>query len=97
MPKEHEVTLFVITGRGPEWIRTAGLSDDGTVFLPAEVFGSPSHLFLMCSFDGVEVFYHEDRLFVPTFWLKDEFSGDKKIVEVCETVEAKVKGANRGG
>ena len=71
----------------PEWMRSAALADDGTIYAPAVIAGSEQEVLLCASFDGVSVAMDSGHLFVPTKWMAQEF---KHAAEVCQKIEASV-------
>lgn len=84
--KEGEIALFVSpknNDKFPEWFRTAGVSHDREVFLPAALAGDEKAIFLAAGWDGnVPIFMSKWHLYVPVEWLKKEYP------EVSEDVDS---------
>ncbi|KRV02459.1 Uncharacterised protein [Pseudomonas aeruginosa] len=73
--------------RFPEWRRSFGISDNGTVFVPAAMAGDDSelHVMLCASADGQSTTVHLDHHFVPSDWLKREFPKHFELIEIIES------------
>jgi hypothetical protein len=73
--------------RFPEWRRSFGLSDERVVFVPAAIAGDDTemHVMLYASADGQITAVHLDHHFVPSGWLKREFSKHFELIEIIET------------
>lgn len=59
--------------RSPAWLRSAALSPDGTVFVPAAVAGSETDALLSAAYDGVTILRHRGHAYVPVGWLRLEY------------------------
>lgn len=72
--------------RFPEWRRSFGISDKGTVFVPAAMAGDEEelHVMLCASGDGQDTAVYLDHHYVPSAWLKREFSKHFELVEIIE-------------
>lgn len=74
--------------RVPRWQRSAGISDDGIVFVPGAMTGNEQEILLCAAYDGTSVVSYLNHLYVPSHWLAKEFP---KTKEVCELIERKIK------
>lgn len=72
--------------RIPEWRRSFGVDDDGTVYVPAAMAGVETELnVLLCAQDaGQRSAVHLDHHFVPTTWLKQEYPKHLELIEIIE-------------
>ncbi|MGC5699277.1 hypothetical protein J4P02_03630 [Pseudomonas sp. NFXW11] len=72
--------------RFPEWRRSFGVSDGGVVFVPAAMAGDETEMNVMlcASSDGQSTAVHLDHHFVPSDWLKREFSKHSELIEMIE-------------
>jgi len=72
--------------RFPEWRRSFGVSDNGTVFVPAAMAGDETEQNVMlCALgdkQGTAVYL--DHHFVPSDWLKNEFPKHSELIEIIE-------------
>jgi hypothetical protein len=57
----------------PKWFRTTGLSDDGVVYIPAAALGDENFVFYSALFDGTSVAIDNERLYINTKWLVQQF------------------------
>jgi hypothetical protein len=71
----------------PEWIRSAGIREDGQVFVPAAVAGNESEVALCLLYDGTESFTYLNHTFVPAMWMAREFPATR---ELCEKIVRRV-------
>lgn len=72
----------------PEWIRTIGLSPAGQILLPAAMGDHDNEaLVAICASEasGEPMVVHQDHLYVPSDWLRDEYPA---IADLIRTVEA---------
>lgn len=74
--------------RMPKWQRSAAISDEGIVFVPAAIAGNEQEVFLCANFDATSIVNYLNHLFVPADWLAKEFPETK---EICDVVSSKVK------
>lgn len=72
----------------PKWKRSAGLSSDGVVFVPAAMTGNESEVFLCAGYDGTPVVQYLNHVYVPADWLAVEFP---KTAEVCQIISKSVR------
>ncbi len=72
--------------RFPEWRRSFGISDEGNVFVPAAMAGDDTemHVMLCAAAEGQATAVHLDHHFVPSGWLKREFSKHFELIEIIE-------------
>jgi hypothetical protein len=56
-------------GRSPSWLRSVGLSRDGTVYLPAALGGDEMEMSVRVVRDGEPAVIHRHHTFVPSDWL----------------------------
>ena len=72
--------------RFPEWRRSFGVSDNGTVFVPAAMAGDETEMNVMlcaCS-DGQGTAVYLNHHFVPSVWLKNESPKHSELIEIIE-------------
>lgn len=74
--------------RHPKWFRSAGLSDEGVVFLPGAIGGDEKKVTLCAVYDGTPIVQYLKHVYLPAQWLAKEFP---KVKEVCERFEARVR------
>lgn len=74
--------------RLPKWVRSAGLSDDGIVFIPGAIGGDEMHVMLCAGYDGTPMVQYLKHAYFPAQWLAKEFP---KAREICEKIESKVR------
>jgi hypothetical protein len=74
----------------PAWQRSAGLADDGTVFVPAAIAGNEEAAVLSASWDGVGVVLYKKHAFLPAGWIAQEHPTAR---ELCGKIERKVREA----
>ena len=71
----------------PRWQRSIGVSDDGTIFVPAaSAGGSENTVFFCASNDSVQVVTYLKHIYVPSSLLSLEYP---EIKETCENIEKK--------
>lgn len=56
----------------PDWLRSAAINDDGTVFAPAALAGNEQAAFSIASWDGVPAVVNYVHVFLPTTYLAPE-------------------------
>lgn len=86
----EKITWFAVDNpekkRFPEWRRSLGVGDKGTVFVPTAMAGDETEFNVMlCALaeqQGVAV--HLDHYFVPSTWLKQEFPKHFELIEIIE-------------
>ncbi|MDU8428602.1 hypothetical protein RYA99_09430 [Pseudomonas syringae pv. actinidifoliorum] len=73
--------------RFPEWRRSFGVGDNGTVFVPSAMAGSETEVNVMlCALaDRQRTATHLNHHFVPSDWLKNEFPKHFELIEIIET------------
>ena len=74
----------------PKWERSAGLSSDGVVFVPAAMTGNESDVFLCTCYDSTPVVQYLNHIYVPADWLAVEFP---KTAEICQIISKSVRKA----
>ena len=72
----------------PRWLRSAGLAEDGTVFVPAAITGNEQAAILSASWDGSSMALHLNHAFLPCSWVVREHPNTR---EACEKIERKVR------
>lgn len=94
MSNETEIEWFVFDKRGnlPEYVRTVGRSNDGTIYLPVAISDENELLVMAMSSDDEEncVLYSE-HYYAPSKWLAKTFP---KCKEICEAAERNIPGKN---
>jgi hypothetical protein len=75
----------------PQWLVTAGISDDGTVFVPARIAGNEMAVTLAAGWDGgVAMAIYRDHAFLPVEWMVREYP---KLADDLRIVEQRVREA----
>ena len=77
----------------PRWERSAGLDDDGGVWLPAAVVGNEALVYAKTDLDGEPLVLHDDHLFVRVSWLRREYP---ECAEGLDALAAKIRAAFEG-
>lgn len=72
----------------PDWLRSAAINEEGTVFAPAELTGNERDAFLRASWDGVPAVIHRGHVYLPTTWLARECP---QIKILCKKIESTVR------
>ncbi|MGE8407307.1 MULTISPECIES: hypothetical protein [Pseudomonas] len=72
--------------RIPEWRRSCGFSDKGTIFVPAAMAGDETefNVMLCAQGDRQPLAIHLDHYFVCSTWLKQEFPKHLELIEIIE-------------
>ncbi len=73
--------------RIPIWMRSAGIKEDGTVFIPGAIAGTEMEIILCASYDGTPVVHYLDHAYFPSKWMMKEFPD---VAELCEKIEKSV-------
>lgn len=71
----------------PEWLRSAALAEDGTVFVPLAIAGNENTAFLCAMFDGTRVIEDSGHLYVPADWLGGAMPS---TAEICAKIAGNV-------
>ena len=66
----------------PKWKRSAGFSNESTVFVPAAIAGSENEVYLCAAYDGTQTVTYLNHIYVPAEWLGSEFSDTAAICEI---------------
>ena len=77
-----EVQFYTVDGKGPKWIRSAGISGDGTVFVPAAISGNEKMAFLNASFDGEKACINHEHIYLPSVWMKKEYPKESEMIDM---------------
>jgi len=89
---ENEILWITIKNekiKAPMWMHTAGIDKNKNVFIPASISGNEKMSFLCASWDGnVPAGRFKKHLFLPTWWMKKEYSKDAELIEYCKKVES---------
>lgn len=72
--------------RIPEWRRSFGISEAGSVFVPAAMAGTETEMNVMlCAMaDRQATAVHLEHHFVPSYWLKSVFPKHSDLIEIIE-------------
>jgi hypothetical protein len=73
-----------------KWQRSAAMSEDGNVFVPAAIAGNEKRVFLSATWDSIPIVMEYGHLYVPKNWMIREFP---ETLEVCTLIESKVRTA----
>jgi hypothetical protein len=77
----------------PKWLMTAGITDDGVVFVPAWIAGKETAVTLAAGFHGnVATAIYRGDAFLPVEWMAGEYP---KIADDLRAIEKKVRDAKR--
>jgi hypothetical protein len=76
--------------RAPQWMRSAAIAADGTVFAPATVSGdSEQAAVLKAAWDGdVPLVIDDGHAYLPTWWLAKV---DAIAAEICTSIETRMR------
>ena len=74
--------------RLPEWLRSAAMARDGTVFLPAAISGNESHSLISALWDGVTMIEADGRVYLPARWIAAEYPA---MALDCNAIAARVR------
>ena len=66
----------------PEYLRTVGVDDDGTFYLPAAIGGSEQKAMLCASYDHEPLAVFRGHIYVRADWLAGEYRSMADVVEV---------------
>lgn len=77
----------------PKWLVTAGISDEGTVFVAARIAGNELAVTLAANFDNVPQVVYRGHPFVPVDWMAREYP---KTADDLRFVELRVRDAAEG-
>lgn len=92
-----KVTVFVADKNGddlglPEWKRTAGIDENGFVYIPAFVGGNENLAVILAVQDGEPICELESGHFLLRIeWLKKNFSSDVLTLKAFEKMERNVR------
>jgi hypothetical protein len=76
-------------------MRSAALSDDGTVFIPAAIAGHEQQAVLCATWDGtVPLVIDDDHAYLPAQWMAREYP---EIADICHVIEEQTKAHFGGG
>ncbi len=59
--------------RVPAWARRVAVADDGRVFVPSALAGSPMTVFLCAGWDGTPAMLKGKHAYYPAEWMAREF------------------------
>lgn len=77
------------SGSIPKWMRSAGVDEDGTVFVPAFVGGDEDFVVLTAGWDGnVPMVIDDGHAYLPARWIAREFPD---VAEVCNLIERRCR------
>ena len=71
----------------PQWMLSAALADDGTVFVPAVIAGNEGRVLLMASWDGISSVFDDGHIYLPADWMALEWPD---ISDVCLQIKSRV-------
>lgn len=79
--------------RSPKWLRTAAVTDDDQVFLPADIAGDARMVMLAAAWDGnVSMLIHLQHVYLPATWLAKEYpSISENILFVANKILSEAK------
>lgn len=78
------VTTGSAQSKLPQWMRSAAMSDSGTVFIPAAIAGDEKAVFLCAAYDGVEACVNRRHVFLPSRWVSSNYP---EIADICAKIE----------
>ncbi|PHN33537.1 hypothetical protein [Pseudomonas sp. ICMP 561] len=68
----------------PKWMRTLGVSEDHSIFVPAAIGGNEMSVSLCTAYDGTAMVTYRNRVFVPSTWMSKEFPDTRELCEVMD-------------
>ncbi|MBT0624490.1 hypothetical protein KIH32_11280 [Pseudomonas fluorescens] len=68
----------------PKWMRTLGISNEQTIFVPAAIGGNELTVSLCTAYDGTSMHTYRNHIFVPSTWLSEEFPAARELCSVME-------------
>lgn len=68
----------------PKWARTAGMDREGTIWIPAGIFGSETMIFICLGCDGTPSILRNKHLYIPSSWAKQEYHQHKDTISTIE-------------
>lgn len=86
----NKIQWFAVSNRDgkriPEWRRSFGICDSGSVFVPADMAGSETEMnVLLCAMaDSQRTAVHLEHHFVPSDWLKSVFPKHSELIGLIE-------------
>lgn len=66
----------------PEYLRTVGVAEDGTMYLPAAIGGSEQKAMLCASYDHEPLAVFRGHIYLRANWLAQEYRSMADVVEV---------------
>ncbi|MGH2419837.1 hypothetical protein EJ576_22360 [Pseudomonas sp. C 49-2] len=74
------------TTRYPEWRRSFGVNEEGGVFVPAAMAADTSEqwVVVLATTENQPIAVYLNHYFVPSGWLKREFSKHRELIEIIE-------------
>lgn len=79
--------------KSPAWARTVLVSSDGSILLPAALFGSETPVILCAMIDCVPMATYKKHGYVPLDWALRDLTVRKEIVDQAENIRQNVKRA----
>ena len=87
MNQKPDLEWIAVAGKGPQWLRSAAIDSDGTIYAPGVMVGEMQAL-LCASYDGTPMILDDTHAYFPTPWLMREFP---ETAEECRKIERRVK------
>ena len=76
----------------PEWQRTAGIDENGEVYIPAFITDNEQYAVIAAIQDGEQIVDIGDgHALLRLNWLKENFSGDDEMRQEFEKMEKNIK------
>ena len=76
----------------PEWQRTAGIDENGEVYIPASITDNEQYAAVSAIQDGEQIVDIGDgHALLRLNWLKENFSGDDEMRQEFERMEKNIK------
>lgn len=82
----QEMTWLTVEGppgrKIPAWTRSAAITNDGTVYLPAAICGDENRAMMAAMWDGgVPLLQRDGHLYLPADWMAQEYPREAENVQ----------------
>ena len=77
-----------VEGPGPEWVRSAALDDEGTVFVPAIITGSEAFALICAVHDGTKMVLDGEHVYLPATWLAMNYPD---VSAMCTKIDTRMR------
>jgi hypothetical protein len=82
-PEMNWLTVEAPPGRKiPAWARSAAITKDGTVYLPAAICGNENQAMMAATWDGgVPLLQRDEHLYLPADWMAQEYPQEAENIQ----------------